>query len=124
MGLFDWLVGDAAKEVEMVASLTYVAAADGRISPDEAGVIDRFCKTLGFTGISLSTMERGVKKALAGGKPDFSKFSERDKRLLLDVCGRVAQSDAIITDAEVALLEGLARQMGLAADEASAVLRQ
>lgn len=122
MGFISWLVGNADKELEMITALTYVAVADGKIEHAEGKVIDRFCTGLGFTGISQSTIQKGIDKARQGELPDFSSFTDSEKRDLLKVCGKVAEADGTIEDSEFELVMGLARLMGYSAEQACKLL--
>lgn len=122
MGLFDWLVGNADKELEMITALTYVAASDGKFDVAESVVIDRFCSGMGFTGISQSTMKKGIERAVEGLKPDFTKFSDKEKRQLLKACGRVAAADGDMHDDERNVVVALAGLMGYGRDEALGIL--
>lgn len=122
MGFISWLVGNADKELEMITALTYVAVADGKIEHAEGKVIDRFCTDLGFTGISQSTIQKGINKARNGELPDFSTFSDSEKRDLLKACGKVAKADGTVADNELALVMGLARLMGYSAEQACKLL--
>lgn len=122
MGFLDWLVGNADKELEMITALTYVAVSDGKIEQEEGKVIDRFCANIGFTGISKSTIQKGIEKARQGELPDFSSFTDSEKRDLLKACGKVAEADGTIEDSEFELVMGLARLMGYSAEQACKLL--
>lgn len=123
MGLFDWLVGDADKELEMVTALTYIAFADGKVDKAEGEVIDRFCSGMGFTGISKSTVQKGIQRAVEGQKPDFSRFSDKEKRQLFTACVKVARVDNNVAENENVLLVALSELMGYTHDEAVAIIK-
>lgn len=122
MGLFDWLVGNADKELEMVTALTYVAFSDGTVDKSEADIIDRFCNNQGFTGISQSTIKKGIERAVKGEKPDFSNFTDKEKRQLLKACVEVAAADGDAHENEGVILMGLVALMGYTPEEAAEML--
>ncbi len=109
----------------LVAIMTKIAMADGRISPNEIKTIhDFFERELGYSGFELRFIDglinqtRKVNPDMAEIAANFRATNPRERSLLLlDICCRIAAADGAICDQEQRALNGLAETLGISEEE-------
>jgi len=109
----------------LVAMMTKIAMADGRVSQEELNIIrDFFVRELGYGGLELRYIEgliqqtKAVNPDLGQIAREFRHSSRREQSLLaLDICYRVAAADGTICLQEQSELRFLAENLGVTVEE-------
>jgi DnaJ like chaperone protein len=109
----------------LVAIMTKIAMADGRISPNEIRTIhDFFARELGYSGFELRFID-GLINQTRQVNPDMGEIAvnfratnpREHSLLLLDICYRIAAADGAICAKEQHALSGLAETLGISDEE-------
>lgn len=104
--------------------MCYVMMSDGETKESEFSMIDKVAANVGLNGISESAMEEGIKSAINGDKPDFSDFSDSEKKKLLKGCAKVAFADNVLHENELAILCALGNCMGYTPEHVVEIMEQ